>query len=69
VSSYPGDTEVPWFCGKVVCAKCRGTRPAHRRATELEGSTRLNRMTGPAPAGNIERRGVMAGWRDDVSGK
>jgi hypothetical protein len=28
VSSYPGDTEVPWFGGKVVCAKCgaRGRR-------------------------------------------
>jgi hypothetical protein len=28
VSSYPGDTEVPWFGGKVVCAKCgaRGQR-------------------------------------------
>jgi hypothetical protein len=28
VSSYPGDTEVPWFSGKVVCAKCgaRGRR-------------------------------------------
>jgi hypothetical protein len=22
VSSYPGDTPVPWFAGKVVCAKC-----------------------------------------------
>jgi hypothetical protein len=28
VSSYPGDTPVPWFGGKVVCAKCgaRGRR-------------------------------------------
>jgi hypothetical protein len=28
VSKYPGDTEVPWFGGKVVCAKCgaRGNR-------------------------------------------
>jgi hypothetical protein len=28
VSSYPGDVEVPWFGGKVVCAKCgaRGKR-------------------------------------------
>jgi hypothetical protein len=22
VSSYPADTPVPWFAGKVVCAKC-----------------------------------------------
>ena len=22
VSSYPGDTPVPWFAGKVVCARC-----------------------------------------------
>jgi len=22
VSSYPADTEVPWFCSRVVCAKC-----------------------------------------------
>jgi hypothetical protein len=28
VLGYPGDTEVPWFGGKVVCAKCgaRGRR-------------------------------------------
>jgi hypothetical protein len=28
VSSYPGDTPVPWFAGKVVCNKCgaRGRR-------------------------------------------
>jgi hypothetical protein len=28
VSKYPGDTPVPWFGGKVVCAKCgaRGRR-------------------------------------------
>jgi hypothetical protein len=28
VSSYPADTLVPWFGGKVVCAKCgaRGRR-------------------------------------------
>jgi hypothetical protein len=42
VSSYPGDTEVPWFSGKVVCAKCRATRPAHRRATKLEREGRIN---------------------------
>ena len=41
VSSYPGDTLVTWFGGKVVCAKC-GPRPAHRRATELEGSAGHN---------------------------
>jgi hypothetical protein len=28
VSKYPGDTPVPWFASKVVCAKCgaRGRR-------------------------------------------
>jgi hypothetical protein len=28
VSKYPDDVEVPWFSGKVVCAKCgaRGRR-------------------------------------------
>jgi hypothetical protein len=28
VSSYPGDTPVPWFASKVVCNKCgaRGRR-------------------------------------------
>ena len=24
VSSYPADTEVPWFRSRVVCAKCGG---------------------------------------------
>ena len=24
VSSYPGETEVPWFRSRVVCAKCGG---------------------------------------------
>ena len=24
VSSYPADTEVPWFRARVVCAKCGG---------------------------------------------
>jgi hypothetical protein len=28
VSSYPADTPVPWFGGKVVCAKC-GARGRH----------------------------------------
>ena len=28
VSKYPGDTEVPWFANKVVCAKC-GSRGRH----------------------------------------
>jgi hypothetical protein len=27
VSSYPADTEVPWFRSRVVCAKC-GSREA-----------------------------------------
>jgi hypothetical protein len=22
VRSYPADTEVPWFCSRIVCAKC-----------------------------------------------
>ena len=28
IDVYPGDVEVPWFAGKVVCAKCgaRGRR-------------------------------------------
>jgi hypothetical protein len=28
VSSYPAETEVPWFAGKVECAKC-GARGRH----------------------------------------
>jgi hypothetical protein len=28
VSTYPADTEVPWFANKVVCAKC-GARSRH----------------------------------------
>ena len=28
VSNYPGDTEVPWFTNKIVCAKC-GARGRH----------------------------------------
>ena len=28
VSSYPAETEVPWFARKVVCAKC-GARGRH----------------------------------------
>jgi hypothetical protein len=36
VSSYPSVTEVPWFGGKVVCAKMRGARSAHRRVAKLE---------------------------------
>ena len=28
VSTYPADTEVPWFGNKVVCAKC-GARGRH----------------------------------------
>jgi hypothetical protein len=28
VSKYPDDTEVPWFAGRVVCAKC-GARGRH----------------------------------------
>jgi len=28
VSSYPADTEVPWFARKVICAKC-GVRGRH----------------------------------------
>jgi hypothetical protein len=30
VSKYPGDTEVPWFARKVVCAKC-GARGMGRK--------------------------------------
>ena len=68
VSKYPGDTPVPWFAGKVVCNKCgpRGNR--HRRATELGGSAGLNRRL-VRPAGNAERRGVMARWHVDYLGK
>jgi transposase len=28
VSSYPGETEIPWFQGKVKCGKC-GARGRH----------------------------------------
>jgi hypothetical protein len=37
VSSYPGDTPVPWFAGKVVCAKCRARGRRIDVAAELEG--------------------------------
>ena len=37
VSSYPGDTLVPWFRSKVKCGKC-GARHQDRRPAELEGS-------------------------------
>ena len=37
VSKYPGDTEVPSFANKIVCAKC-GAWPPHRRAAQLEGA-------------------------------
>jgi hypothetical protein len=40
VSSYPGDTPVPWFRSKVKCAKVRCARQPHRRAAELEGKAR-----------------------------
>jgi hypothetical protein len=43
VSSYPGDTPVPWFGTKVKCGKCGCARTAHRRAAELEGSAGLDR--------------------------
>ena len=35
VSSYPAETEVPYFRNKVVCAKC-GAGEQDRRAPELE---------------------------------
>ena len=48
VSSYPGDTLVPWFRSKVKCAKCGARRPA-----ELERSGSCDRLA-------RERR--HAGW-------
>ena len=30
VSSYPADTEVPYFRDKVVCAKCGGRKSGNR---------------------------------------
>ena len=39
VSSYPADTEVPWFRSRVVCAKCgsRAGRPIDRVNTAIHG--------------------------------
>jgi transposase len=31
VSSYPGDTPVPWFQSKVKCGKCARRGPAIKR--------------------------------------
>jgi hypothetical protein len=51
VSTYPGDTPVPWFRSKVKC-EVRRARPPHRRAAELEraagGDRGLARATGYA---------------------
>jgi hypothetical protein len=33
VSSYPADTEVPWFRSRVVCAKC-GARNSEQSCVE-----------------------------------
>ena len=38
VSSYPAETEVPYFRSKVVCAKC-GRGEQDRRSAQLEGAS------------------------------
>ena len=35
VSSYPGDTPIPWFVGQGRVRQVRSARPSHRCATKL----------------------------------
>ena len=49
VSSYPADTEVPWFRSRVVCAKCGG------RGNKIDVSPQLERATAAAEP---DRQGV-----------
>jgi hypothetical protein len=39
VSSYPAETEVPYFRSRVVCAKCGSRGNKIRRAAKLERAT------------------------------
>jgi hypothetical protein len=50
VSTYPADTEVPWFANKVVCAEMRSAWSPYRRAAELERATRAAEPDGQAMA-------------------
>jgi hypothetical protein len=49
VSSYPGNTPVPWFQSKVKCGKCGAhgrridVRPNCKRAAETRGLAELSR--------------------------
>jgi hypothetical protein len=46
LSKYPGDTEVPWFARKVVCAKCGARRrQKHQRPPKEATAIRPIRKT------------------------
>ena len=48
VSKYPGDTEVPWFANKIVCAKCGGVA-----ATSTCGPTGRSSRRRPSLTGDV----------------
>ena len=56
VSSYPGDTPVPWFASKVVCNKCGARRrPIDVRPNWKEQPGSIDDWTGrPAMPGGKE---------------
>jgi hypothetical protein len=52
VSSYPADTLVTWFGGKVVCKQVRSAWPSYRCAAELEPAT-PNRLARALSLGKV----------------
>jgi hypothetical protein len=70
VSSYPSVTEVPWFGGKVVCAKC-GRAVGASTCGQIGKRSPDQLLTGPADRlcraersdGTLARRLHRQGWQ------